>query len=164
MTKENIHYALKRGKITVLFYDEGQILNADEEGYTDNFKDESRKQGKTIKERFLRGFYRVEGGEQYHNFVEALLNNPANISIELINPWKGKYDFIVFESIEELLSALEAKRDIGFKVALIAAFTESPGDFKNNTSIKNLRIGYPLYSGFNCYQNFGKKNILAYGS
>jgi len=42
-------------------------------------------------------------------------------------------------------------------VALVAAFTESPGDFKNSHSCKNLRIGYPLYSGFELYKDFNGK-------
>ena len=59
--------------------------------------------------------------------------------------------------MDDLLSALVNKREKGFKVALIAAFTESPGDFSHSDSIKNLRIGYPLYSGFDIYKDFNKK-------
>ena len=157
MTKENIHYALQRGKITVFFYDEGQILNAEEEGTTENFKSEAQKQGKIIKERFLQGFYRVEGGEQYHKFVELLLRDPEKINNELIISWKNNYDFKVFESFEEFLSSLEKKVKENFKVALIAAFTESPGDLRDRTSLRNLRIGYPLYSGLDSYKNLNKK-------
>lgn len=155
MTKENIHYALQRGKITVFFYDEKQILNIEEEGYTNNFKEEAKNKGKIVKERFLQGVYRVEGGKQYHEFVEILLKNP-NLSKEYINGWKDSYDFKVFDSIEELILALEKKRD-NFRVALIASFTESPGDSKNKTSNENLRIGYPLPSGFDLYKNLNKK-------
>jgi len=157
MTKENIHYALQRGKITVFFYDEGQILNAEEEGTTKNFIIEAQNAGKTIKERFLRGFYRVEGGEQYHKFVEILLREPEKISNDLHLSWKNNYDFKVFETIDELLYSLAKRKEENFKVALIAAFTESPGDLRNKISIKNLRIGYPLYSGLDIYKNLTKK-------
>jgi len=157
MTKENIHYALQRGKITVFFYDEGQILNAEEEGTTKNFIIEAQNAGKTIKERFLRGFYRVEGGEQYHKFVEILLREPEKISNDLHLSWRNNYDFKVFETIDELLYSLAKRKEENFKVALIAAFTESPGDLRNKISIKNLRIGYPLYSGLDIYENLTKK-------
>jgi len=157
MTKENIHYALQRGKITVFFYDEGQILNAEEEGTTKNFIIEAQNAGKTIKERFLRGFYRVEGGEQYHKFVEILLREPEKISNDLHLSWKNNYDFKVFETIDELLYSLAKRKEENFKVALIAGFTESPGDLRNKISIKNLRIGYPLYSGLDIYENLTKK-------
>ena len=157
MTKENIHYALQRGKITAFFYDEGQILNAEEEGTTKNFIIEAQNAGKTIKERFLRGFYRVEGGEQYHKFVEILLREPEKISNDLHLSWKNNYDFKVFETIDELLYSLAKRKEENFKVALIAAFTESPGDLRNKISIKNLRIGYPLYSGLDIYENLTKK-------
>jgi DUF2075 family protein len=157
MTKENIKYAIKRGKITVFFYDEGQILNAEEEGNTGNFKDEIRNQKKEIKEKFLRGFYRVEGGQQYHKFIENLLSDPKSISKKLILPWKDNYDFNVFKDIAELINTLQRKSNDGYKVALIAAFTESPGDQNNPISIRNLRIGQNLYSGFDIYNNFDRQ-------
>ncbi len=157
MTKENIHYALKRGKVTVFFYDEAQILNAEEEGTTENFRTEAQRQGMLIKERFLRGFYRVNGGELYHKFIETLLREPERINSDLIIPWNTSYEFKVLKSIEELLFLLGKKREEGFKVALIAAFTESPGDLRDQTSLKNLRIGYPLYSGLDIYKDFNKK-------
>jgi DUF2075 family protein len=157
MTKENIKYALQRGKITVFFYDEGQILNAEEEGYTMNFINEANMQGLTIKQRNLKGFYRVEGGSLYHKFVEDLLKVPGKISQNIITLWKHNYEFKVFNNIEDFIKALSEKREQKYKVATIAAFTESPGDSKDGTSIKNLRIGYPLYSGFELYKNFCKK-------
>ncbi|HOL87552.1 MAG TPA: DUF2075 domain-containing protein [Defluviitoga tunisiensis] len=156
MTEENIRFALERGKITIFFYDEGQILNAEEKGTTENFIKMARRAGKTIKERFLRGFYRVEGGEQYHKFVETLLREPEKISNTLFS-WKNHYDFKVFETINELLNSLTKRKEEKFKVALIAAFTESPGDLRNNSSIRNLRIGHPLYSGLDIYKHFTKK-------
>ncbi len=157
MRKENIEYALQRGEITVFFYDEGQILNAEEEGYAKNFINEAKNLGLTIKQRILKGFYRIKGGAQYHKFVEIFLKNPENISLDLIIPWKHNYEFKVFNDIGEFISTLEEKREQKFKVALIAAFTESPGDLRNTYSIKNLRIGYPLYSGFDLYKDFNKK-------
>ena len=157
MTKENIHYALQRSRITVFFYDEYQILNAEEEGNTRNFKDEALKQSKEVKERYLRGFYRVEGGKQYHEFINVLLKHPGDINEKIIGSWKDNYDFRVIENIETFFSLLKKKRENGFKVALIAAFTESPGDFYKPMSSRNLRIGYPLYSGFDIYKQFDKK-------
>ena len=156
MTKENIRYALRRGKITVFFYDEGQILNAEEKGYTDNFIKIAQSQGLKIKQRFLNGSYRVKGGIYYHKFIENLLKDPENISQNLINPWKYNYEFKVFDDIEDFISALEERKN-DFKVSLLAAFTESPGDLRDKRSIKNIRIGYPLYSGFELYKNFGRK-------
>jgi len=161
MTTENIKYALRRGRITVFFYDEGQILNAEEEGYTKNFIRIAQELSKVQKSqklnlRFLKGSYRVRGGKHYHDFVETLLRKPECISQGLINSWKYDYDFKVFDDIEDLILALERKR-IDSKVALVAAFTESPGDKNNKNSEENLRIGYPLYSGFKLYENFNRK-------
>ncbi len=156
MTRENIHYAMQRGRVAVFFYDEGQILNEEEEGTTENFVNEAKRQSKTIEMKFLKGFYRTQGGEQYHKFVENLLENPNNLSKDNINSWKDNYDFKVCSHIDELFSLLEDKKNQGFKVALIASFTESPGDNDHPKSEKNLRIGYPLPSGLDIYKGLGK--------
>lgn len=157
MTKENIHYALKRGKITVFFYDENQILNIEEEGLSENFIKEAENQRKTIKQRFLKGYYRLEAGEEYHYFIQSLLENPKNVNINLASNLINNYDFKVFSNIQDFLEDLEKNKLNGFRVALIASFTESPGDIKNPKSIKNLRIDYPLYSGLDIYKDFNKK-------
>lgn len=157
MTDENIHYALKRAKVTVFFFDEGQILNVEEKGYAENFKSIAEKQNKTIKERTLRGFYRVAGGKQYHDFIENLLLDPANVTNNISVQWKCTYEFKVFSCFEEFFSSLKVKAEGNFKVALIAAFTESPGDLKKLNSERNLRIGYPLISGCQIYKNLNKK-------
>jgi len=158
MTTENIHYAMKRGKITVFFFDEGQILNIEEEGTLENFKREAQAQKKCCRERTLKGFYRIPV-EKYHEFVEVLITSPQHVEEKLVEDWKNKYEFRVFDDIEDMLSALRRKSEEGFKVALIASFTESPGDLKRPDSIKNLRIGYPLYSSFDLYK---EKNLQIY--
>jgi DUF2075 family protein len=145
MSLNNIKAAIKRGRVVVFFYDEGQILNAEEEGTTENFINVLEDSNVEYKLRTLNSIHRIP--ESYANWVEELLKNPNT------KPNFKDYDFRVVDSIEELLELLKAKN----KKALIAAFTESPGDFSNPYSIKNLRIGYPLYSGFDLYKNFNKR-------
>jgi len=116
-----------------------QILNAEEEGWTSNFKDIARKLGIKLKERELKGVYRVQGGEAYHDFVEQLLRDPLKAKL----PRNINYDFRVFEDIREMLRELKTKaQQQNIRVALVASFTESPGDRINKTakSIKNRRV------------------------
>jgi len=158
MRKENIWYGLKRGNVIVVFYDEKQILNPEEEGTKENFKSIAKKMKINIKEKILRGIYRVQGGMMYHKFVETLLSKPNNAFI----PKLTNYEFIVFDDIEKMLNRLRLKAsESNNKVALVASFTESPGDSHNKKAknIKNLRIGYPLYSGFDHYKG---KNLEIY--
>lgn len=149
MNKNNIQIALQRGDITVFFYDEKQILNAEEEGWQDNFINIAKKLNIPFEQRILTGIHRVRGGDQYHKFVESLItgNKPEN-NFE-------NYDFKVFDNINDMICALKLQTVENRKVALVASFTESPGDRNNPnaSSIENLRVGFPLFSNFNHYQN-----------
>jgi len=107
MERENIGHALERGRVVVFFYDEGQILSVSEAGTTENFEREARRRGLKVEKRFLKGFYRVRGGQEYHKFVEALITEPDKAAG--LTGWRESYDFKVFDDIEELLSALREK-------------------------------------------------------
>ncbi|MDY6985810.1 MAG: DNA/RNA helicase domain-containing protein [Candidatus Thermoplasmatota archaeon] len=157
MKRDNMKIAMQRAPMTVFFYDEGQILNAEEEGKTSNFEREADALGLNIKKRYLNGFYRVQGGEQYHQWIETILSSPDNVRNSKDPGWN--YEFRVFSSLAELINALKMKHKTKpeLKVGLIASFTESPGDLHNPRGIKNLRVGYPLYSKFELYKDFGSK-------
>ncbi len=154
MTTENIKYAMQRGRIVVFFYDENQILNAEEEGWTENFEKEAHNQHKKIIKRTLDSVFRVSSGSVYTQFVETLLNNPNKLQ-----PWRhhSQYPILLTKDIDTFINHLKKQKQNGFNVAIVAAFTESPGDLKNPTSINNLRIGYPLPSGFDLYKNTNVK-------
>ncbi len=153
MRSDNISLAMTRGKVQVFFYDESQILNAEESGTTDNFIKAANQQNLNTKSRELAGYYRVLGGKEYHEWLESLLSEPAKAKMAL--PWQGNYEFRIVGSISELLGVLEDRRDgiLNNKVGLIASFTESPGD-KNQGSTKNTRIGATLPSGLDLYEDF----------
>jgi hypothetical protein len=150
MTKENIKFAMQRSNVQVFLFDEKQILNAEEEGTLDNFRSIANNLSLTIKEKYLNGYHRIAGGESYHNWIEGIISPTKNNTANLL--WKEKYDFQVFDDFGNFLSSLRSKA-INNRVALLASFTESPGDSKNPESIENLRVGYPLYSGFDHYKN-----------
>lgn len=153
-----IENAVKRSMVNVFLYDETQILNLDEGGTTTAFEQAARRFGRKVYHFSLKGIYRVQGGRAYHEFVEKLLTNPNLLSIPTAFP---NYEFKVFGDIEDMLAALKEKASNETQVALVAAFTESPGDRENKTSksLLNLRVGYPLYSGWDHYRS---KNLQIY--
>lgn len=160
MKMNNMKIAMQRAPLTVFFYDEGQILNAEEEGKTSNFERAADALKLNIKKRSLNGFYRVQGGEQYHQWIETILSSPDNVRNSKDFDWTADYELRVFSSLAGLINELKKKHEMKpeLKVGLIASFTESPGDLRNpRRGIKNLRVGYPLYSGFELYRDFGSK-------
>lgn len=151
MASDQIHNAICRGRVVVFLYDEGQRLNVDEGGTLQAFSQQAQKLGKPVYIHRLSGAYRVLGGAQYHQFIERLLHEPCAINNHVEFP---NYEFRVFSDIKDMIDTLHAKGKEGYHVALVAAFTESPGDRKNklNKNKMNLRVGYPLYSGFDHYR------------
>lgn len=148
MKIENIDLALLRGTVTVFLYDQSQILNADEEGTDHNFLERSASAGITAVTRRLEGVYRVQGGRAYHDWVESLLSRPSSIGSP---PTSGAYDFRVLSSPQDLFAELRSRREERERVALIAAFTETPGDQNGPKSVSNLRISSRLPSGLDVY-------------
>ena len=74
MSLNNIKAAIKRGRVVVFFYDEGQILNAEEEGTTENFIKVLEDSNVEYKLRTLNSIHRIP--ESYANWVEEFLKNP----------------------------------------------------------------------------------------
>ena len=149
-TPDQIRRAMERGSVTVFLYDEGQRLNVEEGGSREAFVIAAKNLGRDYVEYTLEGVYRVEGGKLYHEFVEFLITNPVEDEIPLFS----NYDFRVFTEIEKMIKTLHSRKEEGFQVALVASFTESPGDRKNpqGKTLRNRRVGYPLWSGFDHYK------------
>ncbi|QGA53838.1 DUF2075 domain-containing protein [Sulfolobus sp. E5-1-F] len=135
-----------RGRVNVYFYDDSQILIGNEGGTEGNFK----KYLNNIDEYQLTSSIRVP--KEYISAVKGILED-RKVRVE-------NYDFRIFDNIVHMLNELKKRKEEGRKVALICSFTESEGDSKNKTdwnSTKNIRIGYPLQSGFELYKNTGLK-------
>jgi uncharacterized protein len=155
MTGENVAVAMQRGGVVVFFYDEGQILNAEEEGRTAVFEERAADLNMPVKRRSLSGSYRVQGQLQYHAFVEQLLLGPD--SVKPLSSSEN-YEVRVYTRTQEMIEALKSRTQLpDTRVALVAAFTESYGDYNNKTARNdaNRRIGYPLKSGFDRYKDSG---------
>lgn len=105
--------------------------------------------------RYLDATIRCRGGQQYSDWVERLLSKPKDFDQLKIAKqyWRDNYLFNICSSIGNLIDQLSNLRSPGDRVALVASFTESPGKPSPVFHEENIRIGYPLTSGFNLYQD-----------
>ncbi|MEM4235271.1 MAG: DNA/RNA helicase domain-containing protein, partial [Candidatus Methanomethylicaceae archaeon] len=155
MKQPTIQRALSKADISVIFLDESQLLNPPEEGTVKNFVDASRSLGRTPHIMQLPSLLRCAGGQSYSDWVDTLLETPSNINRlqNMATRWNSVYELIFSPSIDFLICELRKKREQGNKVALVASFTESPGYLGSPSHPDNLRIGYPLTSGFELYKD-----------
>jgi len=147
-----------KAMVTVIFLDETQRLNPPEAGTISNFTQASISAGKTPVVKNLPSAVRCFGGDPYLNWVNRLLTDPmSSVSLnEYWSMWMNKYRIDITSDITSLLSALKSLRintDNKDRIALAASFTESPGVMNNVFHKDNIRIGYPLTSGFDLYRN-----------
>ncbi len=155
MEKRIMPQVLQKARLSVIFLDETQRLNPPEQGTIQNFKESAKASGRKTQIYTLGAMVRCSGGESYQNWLEMLLSDPARITDLSVSgqTWQEKYLFEVFASIDELLERLKNLRSQANRVALVASFTESPGNPSSTSHPDNLRIGFPLTSGFSLYKN-----------
>ena len=146
---------LQKADVCAIFLDETQRLNPPEQGTIRNFAGASGEAGRNHVVRFLDATVRCQGGQPYANWVEELLVNPGSTDrLKLDNQyWRRNYLIEVCTSIEELLAELAKNRSAEDRVALVASFTESPGKSSPVHHDENIRVGYPLTSGFDLYKH-----------
>ena len=137
MTESVAGRSMTRARVSVYFYDESQILTANEEGTREGFL----KFAPTAAEGQLSAPFRAPAS--YIRFVEDLLDGKGTTF--------QKYQFEVHDDVRDMLRRIGEKKGLGSRVALVSAFTESDGD-RDPASSKNIRIGYPLQSGFDLYK------------
>ena len=155
MRGASMNIVLKRAPVTVIFLDETQRLNPPEQGTITAFSQASRAVGKNVEVRSLSAAIRSRGGQPYHDWLEALLLDPSVPRISS-QPWTRNYTFQFAQSPDDIIRTLRSLRDTGRKnrVALVASFTESPGSMSSVASPDNLRVGFPLTSGWDFYQDY----------
>jgi len=142
MTSEVIQTTQKRSKVKVYFFDDSQILIGDEAGTLENF----RRYCKNITEMSLSTTFRLS--RDYLKLVRHILWDED--APKILN-----YEVKLFDDVMDFMGDLQRKRENGYKIGLLCAFTETRGDKKKPTSDQNRRIGYPLPSGLDIYRDTG---------
>ena len=143
MTEENIEISLRRSKVKVYFYDDEQLLIGDEAGVLENYVDYAN---------------RNKVGYEIYNF-----DIPRRIPRQYLDAVRSLLDggsfsprgieFKVFEDINDMIEKLNDIKHRGARVALVAAFTETPGNKNNPKAPDNLRVGYPLCRKYDTKMN-----------
>lgn len=146
---------LSRAPVVAVLLDETQRLNPPEQGTVENFGRAAAEVGKSLEPRTLSAALRCRGGEPYHQWLEELLEQPHEALTSLQRqPWREAYYVGFCRSVEELRDRLGLLRDATHaKVALVASFTESPGFKERAAHPDNVRVGWPLSSGFDIYKD-----------
>ncbi len=136
MSDENIEFSMRRSRVKVYLYDEEQVLIGYESGYTDNFTSKARGYGVRYELYELPRPARVS-----YAYLQAIRNLLTNGGLR---PHFTTPEFRVYGDVRDMLEDLRRKHKEGKKVALVAAFTETPGNKGDRRAPDNLRIGYPL--------------------
>jgi uncharacterized protein len=155
MREVSMPIALGRAPVYAIFLDGTQRLNPPEQGTLNAFANASARKNKIIK-RALTSAVRCRGGQPYHDWIETILTSPTekdNLRRKG-NYWKDRYEFRFCKSPEELIELLAVYRDAvpNRRVAMVASFTESPGSLNSTEAPENIRIGFPLTSGWDRYK------------
>lgn len=152
----NIRNSLNKGEVVVILFDENQILNEEESGTVENFRNALRsyeqQHGIPFSEYTLEECHRTVGGQSYATFVEQLLSTPTDISEW---DWQKRYEIKVFDSFLDLKHQLQNQIAHQRRVNLLAAFTEGSGKEEGR-----LRIGSPLQSNFELYKGLPESEFV----
>lgn len=113
-----LDWVMQQSKKTVLFYDENQSIKPSDTKKEDFDKLKNQSSTKMSK---LNSQFRVKGGNSYINYVDNLLGNKMPKNNE---PYKHKdYEFLLFDSIEELTSQIKLRNNEYGLSRLIAGFS-----------------------------------------
>jgi DUF2075 family protein len=155
MSATAIDNVLTHAPVVVVFLDEEQQLTPLENGSVENFRTHNGTSHQ-VQCYELKRAIRCQGGQPYHDFVEQLITGNNSSSAQNY-AWRGNYHFEVFTSFDDMKATLaELYEKEQRRVALVASFTESPGDrsrLYNPYSKDNRRVGKDLVSGFDHYKD-----------
>ena len=129
-----LDWALKQSRKLILFYDEGQSIKPSDTKKEDF--DKLKKSNASIVQK-LNSQFRVKGGNAYVDFITKLLN------CELIRKTKfnsKNYEFLLFDSLEQMVKEIKVKNDKYGLSRLIAGFSWK-WISKNDNNVFDIEIG-----------------------
>ncbi|TNE55199.1 MAG: DUF2075 domain-containing protein [Bacteroidetes bacterium] len=103
---------------TILFYDEGQSIKPSDVKKEAFCKLKSNKNTLILK---LKSQFRAMGGNAYVDFIDSLLNCKLHYSQNNFN--STEYEFILFESLEEMFSQIKKRNNESGLSRLIAGYS-----------------------------------------
>lgn len=123
-TCSELDWVLMQSENAILFYDENQSIkptDAKKEDF-DKLKEKSSTQIQYLKSQF-----RVKGGNAYVKFIDDLLNIKVNSKFS-----SKDYEFILFDSIEDLIKEIKLRNDESGLARLVAGYSWEWISIKDN--------------------------------
>ena len=113
-----LDWVIRQSKNTILFYDEGQSIKPSDAKKEDFDKLKSNKNTSILK---LKSQFRVKGGNAYVDYVDALLNCKIDEYTEVFS--SKNYEFILFDSLEDMVSQIKKRNHESGLSRLIAGYS-----------------------------------------
>ncbi len=113
-----LDWVTMQSKYTILFYDAGQSIKPSDVKKEDFERLKSYKSTSILK---LKSQFRVKGGNAYVDYVDSLLNCKTNESTKIFN--SKDYEFILFDSLEEMISQIKKRNKESGLSRLIAGYS-----------------------------------------
>ncbi len=130
-----LDWVIKQSKNAILFYDENQSIKPSDVKKEDFDK---LKSNSLTKVEYLKSQFRVKGGNNYVKYVSNLLNCKLDLVREIFN--SSEYEFLLFDSIEEMVSEIKLRDTENGLSRLIAGYSW-PWISKNDKSLYDIKIG-----------------------
>lgn len=130
-----LDWVIKQSKNTILFYDESQSIKPSDVKKEDF---DRLKSNSLTKVEFLKSQFRVKGGNNYVKYISNLLNCKMDSVKENFN--SNEYEFLLFDSIDEMVTEIKLRDTENGLSRLIAGFSW-PWISKNDKSLYDIKIG-----------------------
>jgi len=113
-----LDFVIKQADKTVLFYDEGQSIKPSDVKKEDF---DSLKKSKDTNIEYLKSQFRVRGGNGYVKFIEGILKNKLSFEKQLFK--SEEYEFLLFESLDEMVSEIKLRNKEHGLSRLVAGYS-----------------------------------------
>jgi len=134
-TASELDFVTMQSDKTVLFYDEGQSIKPSDVKKEDFDK---LKKTKDTNIELLESQFRVRGGNGYVKYIEGLLK--CNLSFEKQVFKSNKYEFLLFDSLQNMVSEIKLRNDEHGLARLVAGYAW-PWISNKDSSKYDINIG-----------------------
>ncbi len=117
-TCSELDWVVKQANNAILFYDENQSIKPSDARHEDFNKLKSQR---TTKIEYLKSQFRVKGGNDYVDYIDKLLNCSLSTSNNVFN--SREYEFILFDSIEDMVTEIKHRDSESGLSRLIAGYS-----------------------------------------
>lgn len=130
-----LDWIIKKSRNAIIFYDEKQSIKPSDVKKEDFDK---LKLDKLTKVEYLKTQFRVRGGNEYVQYTGNLLNCSLSTTQNEFN--SKEYEFLLFDSIEEMVKEIKL-RDSEYGLSRLIAGYAWPWISKENKSVYDIKIG-----------------------